>query len=222
MQIRSILFSALFVFGFGLPAIAGSERAVLVDFNQGDKRSDGTVVWRTEQVKNSIGRDDLAIRADIEIPGSRFKLSMLLRRNLDASVPASHVIELTFDVPPDFMDGGMGDPFFTFLGPAEMSGKLEALSGTTRRGRLNGQYVEMLSDQPGDICRNLAILNGHAWLAVYINGAKRKPRGVRAAVSDQSLWFGKGESGQLVFDTVFTAWEKTPEVGARTAVCRPS
>lgn len=222
MQIRSILLSALFVFGFALPAIAGSERVVLVDFNNGDKRSDGAVMWRTEQVKTSGGRDDLAIRADLEIPGSSFKLSMVLRRNLDPSVRASHVIELTFDVPADFIDGGMGDPFFMFLGPAEMSGRLDALSGTTRRTHLNGQYVEMLSDQPGDICRNLAILNGNAWLAVYINGAKRKPRGVRSAVADQSLWFSKGAAGQQVFDTVFTAWEKTLEAGTRTADCRPS
>lgn len=212
----------MFLIGFGLPAVAQSERAVLVDFNNGDKRSDGTVVWRTEQVKTSDGRDDLAIRADLEIPGSHFKLSMVLRRNLDASVPASHVIELAFDVPPDFMDGGMGDPFFTFLGPAEMSGPLDALSGKTGRGRLNGQYVEWLSDQPGDICRNLAMLNGNAWFAVYVNGAKRKPRGVRSNVSDQSLWFSKGKSGQLVFDVVFAAWEKTPEAGTRTADCRPS
>src|SRR5260370_25008898 len=108
MQLRSIIFSALFVIAFGLPAFAQSERAALIDFNSGDKRSDGTVVWRTEQGKTSDGRDDLAIRADVEIPGRNLKLTMLLRRNLDRSVPASHLSELTFTRQPHFIPGGHG------------------------------------------------------------------------------------------------------------------
>jgi hypothetical protein len=106
---------------FGLPATTQSEPAALIDFNTGDQRSDGTVVWRTEQVKTSDGRDDLAIRADVDIPSRNLKMTMLLRRNLDPSVPASHLIELTFTVPPDFIDGGIGNVFSTVLGPNEIS-----------------------------------------------------------------------------------------------------
>jgi hypothetical protein len=223
MQLRSIIFSALFIIAFGLPAIAQSERAVLIDFNNGDRRSDGTVVWHTEQVKTSDGRDDIAIRADVDIPGRNLKLTMLLRRNLDPSVPASHLIELTFAVPPDFIDGGMGNVFFMFLEPNEMSVAGDALMGKTFKTRVDGQYVEWLSDKPADICHNLATLNDNLWLAVYINGAKR-PRVTTLpdypAVSDQSLWFSKGEAGQRVFDAVFAAWEKTSEAGARSAVCQ--
>jgi len=51
MQLRSIIFAALFMIAFALPALAASERAALVEFNNGGKRSDGTVAWRTEQVK---------------------------------------------------------------------------------------------------------------------------------------------------------------------------
>jgi hypothetical protein len=222
MQFRSIIFSALFIITFGLPAKAQSERAVLIDFNSGDKRSDGTVVWRTEQVKTSDGREDLAIRADVDIPGRNLKLAMVLRRNLDPSVSASHLIELSFAVSPDFIDGGMGDVFFMFLGPIEMSGWLDALSGKTGKTGVDGQYVEWLSDKPGDICHNLTALNDNAWLAVYINGAKRKPGVFRPAVSGQSLWLNKGEAGQRIFDTAFAAWEKTSEAGARGAVCHPS
>jgi len=222
MQLRSIIFSALFIVAFALPAIAQSERAALINFNSGDKRSDGTVVWRTEQVKTPDGRDDLAIRADLEIPDRNLKLAMLLRRNLDPSMSASHLIELTFAVPPDFIDGGLGDVYFMFLAPNEMSGRLDALSGKSRKTRVDGQYVEWLSDKPGDICHNLAALNDNAWLAVYINGAKRKPGVFLPAVSDQSLWFSKGEAGQRVFDAVFAAWEKTSGAGARSAVCHPS
>jgi len=217
MQLRSIIFSASFLIAFALPAVAQSEPAALIDFNHGDKRSAGTVAWRTEQVKTPDGHDDLAIRADVDIPGQNLKLTMLLRRNLDPSVPASHVIELTFTTPPDFIDGGLGDLLGTFLAPNEMSGKLDPLSVASYKKRAD-QYVEWLSEKPGEICHNLSALNDNLWLAVYFNGAKRKPNVFRPAVSDQSLWFSKGETGQRVFDAVFAAWE----AGTKGAACQPS
>jgi hypothetical protein len=82
--------------------------------------------------------------------------------------------------------------------------------------------VEWLSDKPGELCHNQSALNDNLWLAVYFNGAKRKPNVFRPAVSDQSLWFSKGETGQRVFDAVFAAWEKAPAAGARGAACQPS
>jgi hypothetical protein len=219
MQFRSFIFSASFLIAFALPAIARCEPAALIDFNNSDKRSAGTVAWRAEQVKTSDNRDDLAIRADVDIPGQNLKMTMLLRRNLDPSVRASHLIELTFAVPPDFIDGGIGNVFFMFLGPNEMSAVGDGLLGITFKTSVDGQYVEALSDGPGDICHNLTALNDNLWLAVYINGAKphRRP-----AVSDQSLWFSKGEAGQRAFDAVFGAWEKTSEAGVRSAACGPS
>jgi hypothetical protein len=173
VQLRSFIFSALLIIAFGLPALAQSERAVLIDFNSGDKRSDGTVTWRTEQMKTSDNRDDLAIRADVDIPARNLKLTMLLRRNLDPSVPASHLIELTFAVPPDFIDGGMGNVFGTVLAPNEMSVTGAGLLGTTFKTRVDGQYLEALSDKPGDICHNLERFS----VDVNRNNNKGVPRG---------------------------------------------
>jgi hypothetical protein len=93
---------------------------------------------------------------------------------------------------------------------------------TTFKTDVDGQFVNALSDKPVDICENLAALNNNAWLAVYFDGAKRKPGVRRRAVSDQSLWFSKGEAGQRAFDAAFAAWEKISEAGARSAVCHPS
>jgi hypothetical protein len=206
----------------GLPVLAQSERAALIDFNNGDKRADGTVVWRTEQVRTFDGRDDLAIRADVDIPSRDLKMTMLLRRNLDPSLPASHLIELTFIVPPDFIDGGIGNVFGTVLAPNEMSTTGAMLLGTTFKTGVDREFVNALSDKAVDICKNLAALNDNAWLAVYFDGAKRKPGARLGAVSDQSLWFSKGEAGQRTFDDVFAAWQKSSDVGARDAACHPS
>ena len=70
----------------------------------------GSVIWRTEQIKAAAGQKaDLAVRADIEIPDRKFKMTMSFRRNTDTSLPASHTAELTFILPPDFAGGGVGN-----------------------------------------------------------------------------------------------------------------
>jgi hypothetical protein len=173
-------------------------------------------------MKTSDGRDDPAVRADVDIPDAHLKLTWLLRRNFDPSAPASHIIELNFTVPADFIDGGIGSVYTTFLAQKEMSGSLTGLLGTVFKTSVDGQFVNALSDTPVDRCKNLAALSDNAWVAVYINGVKRKPNVFRPAVSDQSLWLSKGEAGQRIFDAVFAAWEKTPAAGARGAPCHPS
>ncbi len=70
----------------------------------------GSVIWRTEQVKAAAGQKaDLAVRADIDIPDRKFKMTMSFRRNTDTSLPASHTAELTFILPPDFTGGGVSN-----------------------------------------------------------------------------------------------------------------
>jgi hypothetical protein len=96
------------------------------------------------------------------------------------------------------------------------------LAGKSYKTATAGLYVQELSDKPADTCANSAALNGNPWLAVYLNGARRKPNVFRPAVSDQSLWFSKGETGQKVFDAVLAAWEKATRAGAGSAACQPS
>jgi hypothetical protein len=217
-----MVFSVASIVAFGLPEIAHCEMAALIDFDNADKRSEGKVTWHTEQVKTADGRDDLAIRADVDIPGPNLKLKMVLRHNLDPSITASHVIELSFAVPPDLMDGSISNAFALSMAPAEMSGKVKVLLGNTYKMRTDGLFVHAFSDKPAETCQNLATLNDGAWLAIYLNGAKRKPDVFRPAISDQSLWLKKGESGQQVFDTVFSAWEKARQPGEKAAACLPS
>ena len=38
-----------------------------------------------------------------------FKMTMSFRRNTDTSLPASHTVELTFILPPDFAGGGVSN-----------------------------------------------------------------------------------------------------------------
>lgn len=49
------------------------------------------------------------MRANVDIPLRKFKITLLLKRNLDISLPASLVVELTFHLLPDFAGGGIGN-----------------------------------------------------------------------------------------------------------------
>ena len=57
----------------------------------------GTVVWRRENVNH--GQDQplsLAVRADIELPEAKLKVTVILQKNTDPTLPASHTIEVRF------------------------------------------------------------------------------------------------------------------------------
>jgi hypothetical protein len=74
-----------------------AQRVVLYDEDPSDpkgKQYVGSVIWRTEPIKASGNQKaDIAVRADIEIPDRKFKMTMSFRRNTDTSLPASHTAE---------------------------------------------------------------------------------------------------------------------------------
>jgi hypothetical protein len=88
-----------------------AQRVVLYDEDPSDPKAKqyvGSVIWRTEPVKASGNqKPDTAVRADVDIPDRKFKMTLSFRRNTDSSLPASHIAELTF--PPDFSGGGVGN-----------------------------------------------------------------------------------------------------------------
>src|SRR6266850_2720438 len=90
-----------------------AQRVVLYDEDPSDpkgKQYVGSVIWRTEPIKASGNqKPDVAVRADIEIPDRKFKMTMSFRRNTDSSLPASHTAELTFILPQDFSGGGVSN-----------------------------------------------------------------------------------------------------------------
>ena len=95
------------------PAAAVAQKVVLYDEDPSDpqgKRYVGSAVWRTETVSPGAGlAPELAIRADVEIPERRLRMTWSLRRNTDKALPASHTIEVMFTLPADFSEGGIGN-----------------------------------------------------------------------------------------------------------------
>ncbi|MGJ4941081.1 caspase family protein [Bradyrhizobium sp. HKCCYLS1011] len=179
------------------PSTLPRERAVLYDEDVTDpkgKHYEGTVVWRTEESKaSSTQAANRVLRADIEIPERKLRLVLVLRRNSDPSMPASHLAELTFSVPPDFAGGGIGNV------PGMLMKSSEQARGTPLAGLAvkvtNGSFLVGLSNVDADRQRNLQLLQQRSWIdipLVYDNSR----RGILA--------IGKGASG----DRAFADWDE--------------
>jgi hypothetical protein len=176
-----------------------AQRVVLYDEDPSDpkgKQYIGSVVWRTEQIKATANQKaDVAVRADIDIPDRKFKMTMSFRRNTDASLPASHTAELTFVLPPDFDGGGVGNV------PGILMKSNEQARGTPLAGLAvkvtDGFFLVGLSNVDVDRARNLQLMKERSWFdvpLVYVNQR-------RAIIAIE-----KGSPGERAFNDAFAVW----------------
>ena len=176
-----------------------AQRVVLYDEDPSDpkgKQYVGSVIWRTEPIKASGNqKPDIAVRADIEIPDRKFKMTMSFRRNTDTSLPASHTAELTFILPQDFSGGGVGNV------PGILMKSNEQARGTPLAGLAvkvtDGFFLVGLSNVDADRARNLQLLKERSWFdvpLVYVNQR-------RAIIAIE-----KGAPGERAFNDAFAAW----------------
>jgi hypothetical protein len=182
------------------PVAPVAQRVVMYDDDPADPKGKqylGTVVWRTEPVKASAGRPaDIAVRADIDVPDRKFKMSILFSRNFDTSLPAtSHTAELTFTLPADFAGGGVANV------PGILMKANEASRGTPLAGLAvkvtDGFFLIGLSNVEGDRARNIDLLKNRPWFdlpLVYTNGRR------------SIIAIEKGAPGDRAFTDAFAAW----------------
>ena len=178
---------------------AVAQRVVLYEEDPADpqgKRYVGSAIWRTEPVTPGPGAaPDLAVRADLEIPERRITMTFTLRRNVDQALPASHTIEITFNLPADFPFGGISNVPGILMKQAEQT-RGAPLAGLAVKVT-SGFFLVGLSAVEVDMQRNLQLLKERAWFdipIVYNNG--------RRAI----LAIEKGTPGDRAFDQVFKAW----------------
>ena len=176
-----------------------AQRVVLYDEDPNDpkgKQYIGTVVWRTEQIKASGSQKaDIAVRADIEIPDRKFKMTMSFRRNTDTSLPASHTVELTFILPPDFDGGGVSNV------PGILMKSNEQTRGVPLAGLAvkvtDGFFLIGLSNVDADRARNVQLLKERPWFDVPLVYTNQR----RAIIAIE-----KGAPGERAFNDAFAQW----------------
>ena len=181
------------------PALA--QRVVLYEedpANPQGKQYVGSAVWRTETVSPGSGlAPELQIRADVTIPDRNMTLTWSLRRNTDQALPASHTIEIMFNLPADFAGGGIANV------PGVLMKESEQARGVPLAGLAvkvtNGFFLIGLSAVDADVQRNLQLLKDRSWFdipVVYNNGGRA------------ILALEKGPPGNRAFADAFAAWGK--------------
>jgi hypothetical protein len=183
------------------PGPAVAQRVVLYEEDPEDpqgRRFVGTVVWRTETRPASPGRPpELMVRADIEVPDRKMTASWSLRRNTDQSLPASHTIEIMFNLPPDSPSGGVQNVPGVLMKQAEQTRGVP-LAGLAVKVT-PGFFLIGLSALETDMQRNLQLLKDRSWFdipIVYNNN--------RRAI----LAMEKGTPGERAFAEAFVAWRQ--------------
>jgi len=175
-----------------------AQHAILYDEDPDKPRGQrypGTVIWCLNQIKATDGSDDVEILGKIDIAERRLKVIMSLRRNADASLPASHVIELKFDL----NGGGISLVPGLMMKIAEQSKGIALMSQSVRV--TDSLFMLGLSSTAQSRARNVAMLTQREWFDlpfVY----KTQRRGILA--------IEKGLYGRQVFQAAFEAWGEAP------------
>ena len=180
---------------------ATAQRVVLYEedpSNPQGKQYVGSAVWRTETVSPGSGlAPELQVRADITIPERNMSVTWKLRRNTDQALPASHTIEIMFNLPPDFPGGGVANV------PGVLMKESEQARGVPLAGLAvkvtNGFFLIGLSAVDADVQRNMQLLKDRPWFdipIVYNNGGRA------------ILAMEKGAPGDRAFADAFAAWSK--------------
>jgi hypothetical protein len=184
-----------------------AQRAVLYEEGpnqQSGEALQGTVLWRTESVPGGQNRPlETALRGEIDIPGRRLRSTVTIRRNLDATLPASHTIEIQFTLPDDFPNAGISNVPGVLM-KADESARGSAVAGLSVRVT-NGFFLIGLSNLETERTVNEQLLRDRGWIDIpilYDNG--------RRAV----LTLEKGTPGAQAFQDAFAAWRSASAAGA--------
>jgi hypothetical protein len=180
-------------------AVLVAQRAILyeepVPGSEG-ARVDGRVVWSVVNEPVLPGEPAVPqVRAVVEIPERSLTLTLSIRENADAALPASHIVEARFDLPPDFPGTSIDTTPGLILKPTE-DARGDALIGAVAKVADNLFWVA-LSGTPVESERNLQLLGEREWIDVPIRYGNR-----RRAI----LTFEKGPPGNRAVQDALAAW----------------
>jgi hypothetical protein len=157
----------------------------------------GTATWTLIPVASGQAQAaGPAIQAEIDIPDMKMHATMTIRKNVDASLPATHTIDLRFV----FADGADAKGFKDMALPQMRRDDTptgDAVSGV--RVKINDAYYLVgLTRSDADTTRNLDLLSSRNWLDFPL------------LFNDDhiaKLTFEKGSTGQSVVAQAIEAWK---------------
>lgn len=174
--------------------LAGSQSLLLeasADGRTGAVPFSGTVEW-------TRGEDELGLPTlvgEASIPARNLNVQLTIRKNGDPSLPASHLVEVSFDVNDTFVGGSISSLPGILLKNEELVPG-EPLAGASARV-LGNSFLFALSASPDQQASNVRLLESRRWLDLAI---------VYGTGRNAILTLEKDQEAQGLFSEVFTAW----------------
>jgi hypothetical protein len=178
----------------GPPLVA--QKAALLEEQPGSTNGqnvvsiDAHVTWEFK-----TGNDGPEITANVEVPERQMKIRISIRKNADATLPASHLVEAVIDTPSDFPGQGIRAVPRLVMKPSEDT-RGQALIGASAKVA-DGFFWIALSAAEADIATNLKMMREATWVdmpIVYENGQRA------------ILTMEKGTPGTRAFETALASW----------------
>jgi hypothetical protein len=164
---------------------------------------EGTVTWTAQGETGDDGRPQPTIQGNIAVPERGLTAIITFKRNKDSSLPASHLVELVFSLPPNF-EGGAIDSVQRIAMKATEQDRGDALVAVPAK-ITDDFHMVALNDFPDARKTNLELLRSRNWIDIpitYRNG--------RRAL----LTLNKGATGTDVFNKVIAQWAATGDVSS--------
>lgn len=164
---------------------------------------EGTVVWSLQHEQGADGRSEPTVQGNVSVPQRNLSALITFKRNSDSSLPASHLVEIVFQLPQNFEGGGVdsverismkqteqdrGDPLIAV--PAKITDDF---------------YMVALNDYADARKANLGLLQSRNWIDMpitYRNG--------RRAL----LTMEKGQTGGDAFNAAIKEWTALGDVSS--------
>ncbi|MEM7300998.1 MAG: hypothetical protein AAF468_07935 [Pseudomonadota bacterium] len=156
----------------------------------------GAVVWTLEQEAPEEGQPKQpVIKARVEILERQVVMIVKIKKNADAALPASHLVELVFTVPDDF-SGGAIENVQRFVFKESEQARGEALIAVPAK-IADGYFLIALNNLEQAVARNTGLMSNQEWIDIPLGYRT----GRRALITLE-----KGVPGRKVFEDALAAW----------------
>ena len=164
----------------------------------GATRDNAAVIWSLDQQPPADGLPpEPVIRAGWKCRAAACCMDVIIKRNIDEALSASHIIELVFQAPPDFT-GGSIDTVARFVMKANEQARGEGLVAVPVKID-TGYFLIALNNLEQATATNKRLLVNSSWIDIPLGYTT----GRRALVTLE-----KGAIGDKVFRDAFADWDK--------------
>ncbi len=155
----------------------------------------GSVAWSLQHEAGSDGRQEATVQATVTVPERNLSALLTFKRNSDPSLPASHIVEVVFSLPPNFEGGAIESVQRISLKRTEQD-RGDALIAVPAK-ITDDFHMIALNDYPDARKANLDLLASRDWIDIPITYRN----GRRALLTMQ-----KGSTGGEAFTAAIKEW----------------